>query len=95
MPFLHGALKTQNGKIVIDYLKHGNYVKIKISDNGKATKLPGLSSSKLNRSMSMDITKKRIKNLFEVYKLDILFTPVNPDKNGINNYTAFDIPLEI
>ena len=70
---LHGAIKTKNGMVIIDYSTNGKQLEIKISDNGTYTEPSTKTSTKLNRSMSLDITKKRIKNIHEIHGIEILY----------------------
>jgi len=94
-PFIENSIKhgfkdiDYKGEILINFSKTNNNLKIIISDNGK-----GLKNSKAetkHKSMSTDITKKRLKSLigrkFKKYDFTIL--------DNINNGTTvqFEIPF--
>lgn len=65
----HGQLHTiPNGKIVIQFTKEANMLKIRIDDNGIGRlKSEELKNSKMHKSMALDITKNRIKMINEKY----------------------------
>lgn len=86
---LHGALSTEDGVIKIDYIKNGNQLEIKISDNGKTRPPTPASRNKLNRSMSTDITKKRIKSIRQERGINIQYN-TEMDQNGTT--VIFNIP---
>ncbi len=91
---LHGALNTEQGNVTIDYIRHKEHIEIRVSDNGIIKKESDHSPDKPNRSMSLDITKKRIKNIREVHRLDISYTPLYSDNDQTNSSVSFSIPLE-
>ncbi|MCJ8292652.1 MAG: histidine kinase [Crocinitomicaceae bacterium] len=91
---LHGALSTENGAIFIEYSKKGDQFQVSIKDNGEARNVTQSSTNRLNRSMSLDITQTRIKNLQEVHGVTIVYHPFNSDMNDGDSSVSFSMPLE-
>lgn len=91
---LHGAIEAENGVITIDYIQNGSHIEIKISDNGNRKTKKSNSASKLNRSMSTDITFKRIKNIRHVHGIDIIYKAFEPEINQEKSVVLFRFPID-
>ncbi|MFK7787759.1 MAG: histidine kinase [Crocinitomicaceae bacterium] len=91
---LHGALKTENGLVSIQYVKVDDQIQITIKDNGNNAEGAKPSSNRLHRSMSLDITEMRIKNFQEVHGVPIAYHPYNP-ANDENSSVLFRMPLHL
>lgn len=90
---LHGALSAENGIITIDYVNNKGQLEIRISDNGKTKAQTSFSASKLNRSMSTDITIKRIKNIDQVHGTEIIYKTYEPVENQDGSAVMFSFPI--
>ncbi|NOQ71394.1 MAG: hypothetical protein GQ574_05310 [Crocinitomix sp.] len=88
---LHGALGTENGIVSIDYTQNKDQLEIRISDNGKTKPQTSFAASKLNRSMSTDITLKRINNIRQVHGVEIIYKTYQPNENG--SAVIFSFPI--
>lgn len=92
---LHGALSVEHGLIAIEYAKVEDQLQISIIDNGKTNARSGSSSNRLHRSMSLDITHTRIKNIEEVHGLSIVYFPFDANNNEQNTVVLFKMPIPI
>lgn len=90
---LHGALSREGGEVSIDYMQEGDHIKISIRDNGEMGVPSYKSSGKLNRSMSTNITKKRIENFKETYGMQIEYIPITPLAETTGKVAVFSIPF--
>ena len=92
---LHGALGAEHGLISIDYSKVDEQLQITILDNGKMRDSAQHSSNRLHRSMSLDITHTRIKNLEEVHGIRVEYTPFDSTHDQQQSRVSFKMPLSI
>lgn len=90
---LHGALSVEHGLISIDYSKVNGELQITITDNGKMRDHAQHSSNRLHRSMSLDITHTRIKNLEEVHGIRVEYTPFDSASDEQQSSVSFKMPL--
>lgn len=90
---LHGALVIENGHIGVDYALIDSIVKITISDNGKTRSKGAKTSSRLNRSMSTDITMNRIETIRKITGFQIFYTSNFEATDGASSSVEFAIPL--
>ncbi len=92
---LHGALSVEQGLISINYSNVDGQLQITIMDNGKMRDPAKHSSNRLHRSMSLDITRTRIKNLEEVHGITIEYCPFDATRHEPNSLVSFKLPLAI
>ncbi|MFT5820718.1 MAG: tetratricopeptide (TPR) repeat protein [Crocinitomix sp.] len=90
---LHGALSVENGIISIDYVHNNGQLEIRISDNGKTKTQTSFSASKLNRSMSTDITVNRINNIGQVHGTEISYKTFDSVENKDGLAVTFSFPI--
>lgn len=91
---LHGALTTESGLVKINYVKENEHVKITVEDNGKKTEQAPKLFGKLHRSMSTDITKKRIENLFQTHRMRIVYNLFSGENGQAEKAVVFSIPIK-
>jgi tetratricopeptide (TPR) repeat protein len=91
---LHGALSVENGVITIDYVLNKSQLEIRISDNGKTKTDASFAASKLNRSMSTDITVKRINNIDQVHGAKIIYKTYEPVEHKDGSAVMFSFPVQ-
>ena len=94
-PFIENSIKhgfnsiDYKGELLIAFSKANNNLKIEVTDNGKGLK--GNTSDINHKSMSTDITKKRLKSLMgRKYKNFDLFISDNENRGTI---VQFNIPF--
>lgn len=92
---LHGALSVEHGLISIEYSRVNNQLQITITDNGTARNSDQTNSNRLHRSMSLDITQTRIKNLEDVHRIKIDYTPFASVLTDQDTQVSFKLPLTI
>ena len=95
-PFIENSIKyafdedSDNPEIKLKIVNTGKQLKIEISDNGKG--FEPVQKNKKHKSMAIDITKERLKNIF--FKKNINFTIENlTTKGGKGTKVTIIIPL--
>lgn len=92
---LHGLSGIENGRIIIRFSREETNVLVTIQNNGNTKQEGAFHSNRLHRSMSQDITKMRIKNLYDVHGINIDYHPFHPNATLAETIVMFKVPLTI
>lgn len=92
---LHGALNVEKGIVSVDYRLKQDNLQIEIRDNGPGPSSANRKSGTLLRSMGLDIVQQRIRNLKEIYGIEIRYRLLSAAEGKTGTTVIVDIPTKL